>query len=80
MEETVGEHLVRGQKCLGLNVISASFSQGHSEQIGFTCSNLVFLIYKPGVIRGFPSGPVAKTLGSQCRGGGRPGFYPWSGN
>ena len=26
---------------------------------------------------GFPGGPVAKTLRSQCRG---PGFNPWSGN
>ena len=32
---------------------------------------------KSGSIRGFPGGPVAKILRSQCRGSG---FDPWSGN
>ena len=33
--------------------------------------------YETDTVRGFPHGPVANTLHSQCR---KPGFYPWSGN
>ena len=38
-----------------------------------THSGTIFSLQK----KDFPSGPVAKTLHSQCRG---PGFNPWSGN
>ena len=40
-------------------------------------SRTFFAVLKPGNQNHFPSGPMAKTPGSQCR---RAGFNPWSGN
>ena len=34
-------------------------------------------VHERTLLKGFPGGPVAKTLRSQCRG---PGIDPWSGN
>ena len=43
----------------------------------FMCTEFQFCKIERTIERGFPGGPVAKTLCSQCRG---PGFNPWSGN
>ena len=58
-----------------LNLLSLSFSEYHLLKI-YVFNRLLKKIIK-GIWGDFPSGPVAKTLCSQCR---EPGFDPWLGN